>query len=110
MIPADGHLRYSFTPKPAGSRWYHSPIVAGSDLTRSPYSGQFGFLYIDSKSNPGAYDQEVFFAVHHWEPSLTRTGRLDPYGSVEVNFLADNPGRHSPTAIDAGFMQLIRYL
>jgi FtsP/CotA-like multicopper oxidase with cupredoxin domain len=83
MIPAGSHLRYSFTPKPAGSRWYHSHAAAGSDLTRSTYSGQFGFLYIDSKSNPGAYDQEVFLAVHHWEPSLTHTG---PHNSCEVSY------------------------
>jgi FtsP/CotA-like multicopper oxidase with cupredoxin domain len=83
MIPAGGHLRYSFTPKPAGSRWYHSHAAAGNDFTRSTYSGQFGFLDIDSKSNPGAYDQEVFLAVHHWEPSLTQTG---PHNSCEVSY------------------------
>jgi len=24
MIAPGGHLRYSFTPRPAGTRWYHT--------------------------------------------------------------------------------------
>ncbi|HEY1613976.1 MAG TPA: multicopper oxidase domain-containing protein, partial [Rhizomicrobium sp.] len=35
---------YSFTPKPTGTRWYHSHAMAMKDLSRSTYSGEFGFL------------------------------------------------------------------
>jgi FtsP/CotA-like multicopper oxidase with cupredoxin domain len=70
MIPAGGRLRYTFTPRPAGTRWYHTHSGAGSDLTRGTYSGQFGFLVIEGKENPGNYDQEIFLAVHHWEPGF----------------------------------------
>ena len=28
MIPAGGTLRYAFTPKPAGTRWYHTHAAA----------------------------------------------------------------------------------
>lgn len=70
MIPPGGHLRYSFTPRPAGTRWYHTHAGAGGDLTRSTYTGQFGFLMIEGKSSPGGYDQEIFLAIHHWEPSF----------------------------------------
>ncbi|MDE3148580.1 MAG: multicopper oxidase domain-containing protein, partial [Acidobacteriota bacterium] len=68
MIPPGGHLRYAYTPRPAGTRWYHSHAGAGSDLTRSTYTGQFGFLLVEGKSTPGDYDQEIFLAIHHWEP------------------------------------------
>ena len=70
MIPPGGHLRYSFTPRPAGTRWYHTHAGAGSDLTRSTYTGQFGFLMIEGKPSPGNYDQEIFLAIHHWQPSF----------------------------------------
>jgi FtsP/CotA-like multicopper oxidase with cupredoxin domain len=39
-----------------------------SDLSLGTYTGQFGFVYIDPKTNPGRYDQEIFLATHEWEP------------------------------------------
>src|SRR5271169_833914 len=53
MIPPHGRQRYSFTPAPSGARWYHTHTMAGRNLTKASYSGQFGFLYIDPKSEPG---------------------------------------------------------
>ncbi len=66
MIAPGGLLRYSFTPKPAGTRWYHTHAGAGGDLTLGTYSGQFGFLLVDGAADSGDYDQEVFLAIHHW--------------------------------------------
>jgi FtsP/CotA-like multicopper oxidase with cupredoxin domain len=83
MIPPGGQRRYNFTPRPAGSRWYHSHAAAGADLTRATYSGQFGFLYIEPKANTGAYDHEIFLAVHHWDPMLAHTG---PHKTCEVSY------------------------
>ena len=71
VVPAHGHLRYRLTPQPAGARWVHSHVMTGSDLSRGVYSGQFAFVYIDPKNNPGEYDQEVFLATHEWEPFYT---------------------------------------
>ena len=68
MIAPGGQLRYTFTPKPAGTRWYHTHAGAGGDLTLGTYSGQFGFLLVDGKADAGAYDQEILLAVHHWGP------------------------------------------
>jgi len=70
MIPAGGQRRYSFTPKPAGTRWYHTHNSAGANLAVGTYTGQFGFLLIEGNGDQGHYDQEVFLAVHHWEPSF----------------------------------------
>jgi FtsP/CotA-like multicopper oxidase with cupredoxin domain len=66
-----GRRRYQFVARPAGSRWYHSHTEAMLDLHRGAYTGQFGFLMIDSANNPGGYDQEVFLALREWEPYLS---------------------------------------
>ena len=67
MVERGGTQRYTFAPKPTGTRWYHSHDVAGTDLTRSLYSGMYGFLIIEPANDPGRYDQEVLLAAHHWE-------------------------------------------
>jgi hypothetical protein len=44
--------------------------MAMTDLNRSTYSGEFGFLIIDPVAgDPGRYDREVMLAAHHWEGS-----------------------------------------
>jgi FtsP/CotA-like multicopper oxidase with cupredoxin domain len=70
-VPAGGRRRYRFTPRPAGTRWYHSHAMAAGDLHRGSYTGQLGFLMIDSGADPGHYDQEVFLVLRDWEPFYT---------------------------------------
>jgi FtsP/CotA-like multicopper oxidase with cupredoxin domain len=84
-VPAHGQRRYVFTPKPAGTRWYHTHNAAGTDLTRGMYSGQFGFLYIEPKSEPGNYDREVFLSIHQWGPS-TEVHMGPPNNGLEVSY------------------------
>ena len=61
-------LTYAYTPKPAGTRWYHSHAMAKTDLTKSTYSGEFGFLIVEpAAGDPGSYDREVLLASHAWE-------------------------------------------
>jgi FtsP/CotA-like multicopper oxidase with cupredoxin domain len=69
MVPPSGTRRYTFVPKPTGTRWYHSHDMAGKDLTRSLYAGMYGFLIVEPANDPGRYDQEVLLAAHHWEGS-----------------------------------------
>jgi FtsP/CotA-like multicopper oxidase with cupredoxin domain len=69
MVERGGTQRYTFAAKPTGTRWYHSHDVAGKDLTRSLYSGMYGFLIVEPANDPGRYDQEVLLAAHHWEGS-----------------------------------------
>jgi len=71
VVAPHGHLRYRFTPRPAGARWVHSHVMAMGDLNRGTYSGQFGFVYVEPKNNPGSYDQEIFLATKEWEPFFT---------------------------------------
>ena len=81
-VPPRGRRRYQFVAKPAGSRWYHSHTEAMLDLHRGSYTGQFGFFLIDSASDAGRYDQEVFLALREWQSFLTTAdpdeGRPDP--------------------------------
>jgi len=77
-VPPHGRRRYQFVAKPAGSRWYHSHTAAMMDLHRGTYTGQFGFLMIDSAHDPGRYEQEVFLALRDWEPYLTTMDSDEP--------------------------------
>jgi FtsP/CotA-like multicopper oxidase with cupredoxin domain len=79
MIPAGGKARYTFTPRPAGFRWFHTHTMAGGDLKKGQYSGQHGFLMIEPHSNPAAanptrYDQEIFLALHDWDGDMAANG------------------------------------
>ncbi len=83
MVPPGGTRRYSFVTRPAGTRWYHTHVHAGRDMNRSTYTGQFGFLYIEPKDEPGRYDAEVFLALHGWAPYLS--SQADE-GNLEVTY------------------------
>jgi FtsP/CotA-like multicopper oxidase with cupredoxin domain len=69
MVERGGTQHYTFTPKPTGTRWYHSHNMAGTDLRRSLYSGMYGFLIVEPANDAGRYDQEVLLAAHHWQGS-----------------------------------------
>jgi len=74
MIQPGAQFRYSFTPQPAGFRWYHTHAFAGHDLKRGTYTGQFGCFYIEPKNDPGAYDQEIFLTLHDWNAYMAASG------------------------------------
>jgi FtsP/CotA-like multicopper oxidase with cupredoxin domain len=71
LIPPKSSQRYSFVARPAGTRWYHTHVSAGLNLSRATYTGQFGMMYIEPKNDPGRYDAESLLCLHGWEPSLT---------------------------------------
>ena len=50
VVPAHGQLRYRLTPQPSGARFVHTHVMSMSDLNRGTYTGQFGFVYIEPKS------------------------------------------------------------
>ncbi len=70
VVPANGHIRYSFTPHQAGARWIHSHAMAHGHLDRGVYSGQYGIVYVEPKENLGSYDREFFLAAHEWGAEL----------------------------------------
>ncbi|HUL16304.1 MAG TPA: multicopper oxidase domain-containing protein [Terriglobales bacterium] len=75
-IPAHGHRRISFTPNPAGFRFYHSHNRAGANLYAGTYSGQAGPVYIEPKQDPGRYDRVVFLVLKEFQPALSRGGDM----------------------------------
>ena len=94
-VPPHGRRRYQFVAKPAGSRWYHSHTMAMLDLHRGTYTGQFGFLMIDSGNNPGLYDQEVFLALREWEPYLSTMDQDESGGSQRSDARKARHSRHA---------------
>ncbi len=76
FVPAHGKRRITFTPGPAGFRFYHSHNRAGADLYAGQYSGQVGPVYIERKQDPGNYDREVFLTLKEFEPTLSRGGDM----------------------------------
>ncbi len=85
-IAAGGRARYTFTPRPAGFRWYHTHTFAGNDLHKGQYTGQHGFLLVEAHDNPARYDQEIFLALHDWASDLLANadGSMDPSYDVST--------------------------
>jgi FtsP/CotA-like multicopper oxidase with cupredoxin domain len=112
MVLPGGMRRYSFVPRPSGTRWYHSHIHAGRDMKRATYTGQFGFLYVEPKEEPGQYDAEVFLALHGWEPYLGSQGDED---NLEVTYPVYSVNSHAlgsgdPVHVKEGQKILFRIL
>jgi FtsP/CotA-like multicopper oxidase with cupredoxin domain len=114
LIPARQSARYTFTPRPGGTRWYHSHVMAGRNLKRATYTGQFGFFYIDPSSEPGNYDQEVFLALKEWDPYMSSGGDGgDDSIDVAYNLFSINDralGHAEPIRVKQGQRVLLRIL
>ncbi len=76
FIAPRGSRRISFIPGPAGFRFYHTHVRAGSDLSEGQYSGLVGPVYIEPKDDSGAYDREVFLTMKEFQPTLSRGGDM----------------------------------
>ncbi|HEY3785933.1 MAG TPA: multicopper oxidase domain-containing protein [Steroidobacteraceae bacterium] len=93
-IPAHGTRRIAFTPGPTGLRFYHSHLIAGSNLQAGTYSGQAGPVLIEDSHDPGHYDREVILVLKEFEPSLSQGG------DMALDFL--DPSRVDPDLKRAG--------
>ncbi|MEO8026021.1 MAG: multicopper oxidase family protein [Bryobacteraceae bacterium] len=103
--------RYTFTAKPSGTRWYHTHAMAQRNLSRSTYTGQFGLFYIEPKREPGRFDQEIFLALHGWDPYFgTMNGMQDAlevmYKSYSIN--SRMLGHGEPIRVKPGQKVLLR--
>jgi FtsP/CotA-like multicopper oxidase with cupredoxin domain len=111
VVPAHGRRRISFVPRPAGFRFYHTHVVAGSDLARGTYSGQVGPVYVDPRTDPGAYDREVFLTMKEFSPSFSRGGDMatDMLAGAPVAALqrmgkaADEAAREKTKGFEVGY-------
>ena len=80
--------RYTFAPRPAGFRWYHTHTMAMNDLTRAQYGGQHGFLLVEARDERGRYDREFFLGLHDWSGRLlgSEDGGMNPtYAVATIN-------------------------
>ncbi len=110
FIPAHGMRRVAFVPRPAGFRFVHTHVVAGSDLNRGTYTGQAAPVYIEPASNPGAYDREVFLVLKEFSPSFSRGGDMamdmlvgPPVGALqEIGKQADDQFK-GPKGYEVGY-------
>jgi FtsP/CotA-like multicopper oxidase with cupredoxin domain len=88
MIAAGASARYTFTPRPAGFRWYHTHTMAMGNLTLAQYGGQHGLMMVEAGNDPGAYDAEFFLALHDWAGHLLASddGAMNPtYDVTTIN-------------------------
>jgi FtsP/CotA-like multicopper oxidase with cupredoxin domain len=110
-IPAHGSRSYTFTPNPAGTRWYHSHLIAGKNFNRATYTGQYGFLMIDAPGDPGRHDQEIFLAMHDWAGYIT--GGDDGFEMVGYKYSSINGrllGFDEPVRVREGQRVLVHAL
>ncbi len=77
FVPANGKRRISFTPGPAGFRFYHTHNRAGANLAAGQYGGEVGPVFIEPKNDAGAYDREVFLVLKEFEPKFSQGGDMD---------------------------------
>jgi FtsP/CotA-like multicopper oxidase with cupredoxin domain len=110
MIPPGATARYTFTPTPSGTRWYHTHTMAMRNLKRGLYNGQFGILYIEPKNEPGAYDRELFLVLKDWDPYFsTMADAMDVmYKHAAIHAYGVGPGE--PVKTKPGQKVMLRIL
>jgi FtsP/CotA-like multicopper oxidase with cupredoxin domain len=77
MVQGFDRRSYTFVPRPAGTRWYHTHAMAGHNLNIGLYSGQFGIVVVEPRDNPARYDLEVPIVFHEWEPFFASGTDMD---------------------------------
>lgn len=105
-VPAHGSRRYTFTPTPSGTRWYHSHIMAGGNLHRATYSGQFGMMIVELRDNPARYDLDVPVMLHGWDARVVDNEVEYKLFSINGKML----GAGEPVRVRAGQRALFRIL
>lgn len=68
-----GTFVYEFTPKDAGTFWFHPHVRSSEQVER----GLYGVLVVED-ATPPAYDRDVVWIVDDW--------RLDDAGQIDPNF------------------------
>ena len=91
FIAAHGRRTITFTPRPAGFRFYHTHNRAGANLAAGQYSGEVGPVYIEGRNEPGNHDREVFLVLKEFEPTFSRGGDMaqDFLPPIEIKELKD---------------------
>lgn len=107
MVQGHDRRRYTFTPSPSGTRWYHTHAMAGHNLEIGSYSGQFGMIVVEPRDNAGRYDLEVPVVLHEWDPYFAAATDID-YHIFSVN--GKMLGAGEPVRVRRGQRALFRIL
>ena len=83
----------------------HSHVMSMGDLNRGTYTGQFGFVYVEPKSNPGNFDLEVFLVTHEWEPAFTTMEEEDEEGGALHGKPAPRGKDEKPNGWEVGYQR-----
>jgi FtsP/CotA-like multicopper oxidase with cupredoxin domain len=110
MIPPRSNARYSFIASPSGTRWYHTHVMAMRNLKRGTYTGQFGFIYIEPKTDPGAFDQEIFLALREWDPFFTNAEDAMDVAYRYCSINSRSLGFGEPVRVKVGQRVMLRIL
>ena len=112
LIAPNRSQRYSFVPRPSGTRWYHTHVHAGRDLKRATFTGQFGMVYIQPANEPGQYDAEYSLCLHGWQPYLSNSGSEGALEAVYQSFSINDRalGHGEPIRVRQGQRVLFRIL
>jgi FtsP/CotA-like multicopper oxidase with cupredoxin domain len=70
-VPPGGGFVYEFTPKDAGTFWFHPHVRSSEQVER----GLYGVLVVEDAAPP-AYDRDVVWVVDDWR--LDAAGQIDP--------------------------------
>jgi FtsP/CotA-like multicopper oxidase with cupredoxin domain len=107
MVQARDKRRFVFTPKPSGTRWYHTHAMAAHNLKIGTYSGQFGMVVVEPAANPAKYDLEVPILLHEWDPFFSSDMAMDvDYRVFSIN--GKMLGAGEPVRVKAGQRVLFR--
>lgn len=81
FVPARGHRRISFIPGPSGTRFVHTHVRSGKNLSQGTYSGQSAIVFIEPKEKKQAgIDREEFLMLKEFEPFFTNFGEEEEGG------------------------------
>lgn len=109
MVMGRDRRRFKFTAQPAGTRWYHTHATAAHDLSKGTYSGQFGMVIVEPRSNPARYDRDVPVLLHEWGGAFSP----DKDGDIDYTLFTINGkmlGAGEPIRVHSSERVLFRFL
>ena len=113
LVPAHGSRKFTIVPAPSGTRYYHTHMASKGELERGTFNGQYGFFYVEPRSESGNYDQEFFLAAHHWGPSLAHMGPKNNGWEIAYEHATINDkalGHGDPIRVKKGQRVMFRFL
>jgi FtsP/CotA-like multicopper oxidase with cupredoxin domain len=81
-VPPSGVFVYEFTPKDAGTFWFHPHVRSSEQVER----GLYGVLIVED-ATPPAYDRDAVWVIDDWR--LDEVGQIDPHFNTRHDLAHD---------------------